>query len=215
MIPAERKAYWYRLARSSLHVGLACWNRLGIHGRSNVPVEGGCVVASNHASFLDPPIIAAGARHRAVHFMARDTLFKGFLAWMLPRVCVIPLSRERGDVAALRKSIELLKKGYCVGLFPEGTRTTTGDLQPAKGGIGFLLAKAHVPVVPAYISGSYDAYPKGASRIRPSKINVYFGPPITAAEIAVLGSDRAAYEKVGALVMSRIAALKATADVKA
>ena len=215
MIASERKERLYRLTRYSLYLGLLAWNRLRVHGRQNVPASGGCVIASNHASFLDPPIIAAGALHRAVHFMARDTLFKGVLAWALPRMCVIPLSRERGDVAALRKSIELLKKGCCVGLFPEGTRTTTGDLQPAKGGIGFLLAKANVPVVPAYIQGSFEAYPKGASRIRPAKIHVHFGAPITTAEIAALGTDRSAYERAGELVMQRIAALRSASVVNA
>ncbi len=208
MLPEERREYIYRLTRYSLYLGLRVWNRLQVTGREHVPREGGCVLASNHCSFLDPPILAGGALHRAVYFMARDTLFKGFLAWGLPRVCVIPLSREKGDVAALRKSIDLLKKGRCVGLFPEGTRSMDGQLQPAKGGIGFLLAKASVPVVPAYIHGSFDAYPKGAQRIARAPISVRFGPPISPAELAALGTDRASYDKIGQLVMSRIAQLR-------
>jgi 1-acyl-sn-glycerol-3-phosphate acyltransferase len=214
MLAAERREYLYRLSVAMLHLGLRLYNRFEVHGKAHVPVEGGCVLASNHASFMDPPIIASGALHRAVRFMARDTLFRGFMGWFLPRVCVIPLSRERGDVGAMRKSIELLRKGNCVGLFPEGTRTLDGQLQPAKGGVGFLLAKAQVPVVPAYINGSYAAYPKGASRIKPAKVTITFGPPISPAEIAAMGSDREAYERVGQLVMARITALREVAERK-
>lgn len=205
---AESQTWAYRVSRSSLAVGLRLWNRLSVEGLEKVPASGGCVIATNHTSFLDPPIIAAATTSRMVRFMARDSLFKGFLGWWLPRSGVIPISRDRGDVGALRRSIEELRQGRCVGLFPEGTRSTDGELQPAKGGIGFLLAKASVPVVPAYIHGAFAAYPRGQRRIRPVHIHIVYGSPIPAEEIAALGKDRTAYEKAGELVMGRIAALR-------
>jgi 1-acyl-sn-glycerol-3-phosphate acyltransferase len=192
-----------------LKVGLTLYNRLEVHGGQHVPKEGGCVLAANHASYLDPPVISSAVSHRPVQYMARDTLFRTKLfGGLLRRSLVIPLSREKGDIAALRKSIELLKSGRCIGLFPEGTRTTDGELQEAKGGIGFVLAKAAVPVVPAYIDGTFRAYPRGAKGIRPAKLRVFIGEPISPAELAQMGSDREAYEKIGKLVMSRIANLK-------
>ena len=81
-------------------------------------------------------------------------------------------------------------------------------MQSAKGGIGFLIAKAEVQVVPAYVDGSFQAFPKGAKRIKRGRIRVFYGKPIEPSEFAALGTDRDSYERIGELVMSRIAALK-------
>lgn len=205
---ADRRERFYWFWRGALRVGLLLNNRFKAFGAEHVPAQGPCVIAANHVSFLDPPAIGAGVDHRVVRFMARDTLFKGLFGWGLHKVCVIPLSRDKGDVAALRKAIELLKAGHCVGLFPEGTRSIDGSPQEPKSGIGFLLAKAGVPVVPACIQGTFEAYPKGARRIGRHPVTVRFGPPIQPAEIASMGTGRAAYDQVGRLVMSRIAALR-------
>ena len=125
---------------------------------------------------------------------------------------VDPLSRDRGDVGALKKAIQRLKEGACICLYPEGTRTTDGELQPAKGGIGFLIAKAGVPVVPTYIDGNFRAYPRGAKWIRPARCRVYYGRAIQPSELEAFGTERDAYEKIGQLVMSRITALKNAVD---
>lgn len=204
----DRRQFAYRFCRDALFVGLKLNNRFKAYGREHVPATGSCIIAANHVSFLDPPAVGCGARHRVVRFMARDTLFKGFFGRLLRRICVIPLSREKGDIAALRKAIELLKSGYCVGLFPEGTRSPDGQLKPPKSGIGFLIAKAGVPVIPAYVRGSYEAYPKGARWVRPHHVSIIYGQQIDPEDIASIGSGRGAYDQVGQLVMSRIAALR-------
>jgi 1-acyl-sn-glycerol-3-phosphate acyltransferase len=199
----------YNVARRLLKAGLLVWNRFTARGAENVPATGGCIIVSNHASFLDPPIISAGVRHRQVRFMARDTLFEGrFMSWFMPAVGVIPLDRTRGDIGALRKAIQLLKGGTVIGLFPEGTRSPDGNLQAPKGGIGFLIAKAGVPVVPAYISGSFRAYPRGARFIHPAKVSIVLGSPIPPAELAALAAEENGYEKIAQLVMTKIAALR-------
>ena len=95
-----------------------------------------------------------------------------------------------------------------MGIFPEGTRSSDGELQQAKGGVGFLIAKAGVPVVPAYVQGTFNAYPRGAKWIRPSKISVTYGTPIPPSEISALGDGRGSYDAIAALVMARIAALR-------
>ena len=118
------------------------------------------------------------------------------------------MDRTKGDVGALRKGIGLLKEGKVLGLFPEGTRSPTGEIQPAKGGIGFLIMKAGVPVVPAYVDGSFKAFPKGANRIHRAQVSIYYGTPISTSEFAALGTDRDSYGRIGELVMNRIAALK-------
>lgn len=210
MTPAERKLRVYHVFSFICWLILKVWNRMTARGRENVPPAGGLIIAANHASILDPPIIGGAILdRRVVRFMARDSLYKPkIINWLFTNLATIPISREKGDLAALKKSIALLKEGYCVCLFPEGTRTPDGNLQEAKGGIGFLIAKAGVPVVPAYVWGTFYALPRGASFIRPRKVGISYGKPITPDEIAALGEGRDAYEKAGALVMSRIAELK-------
>lgn len=203
----ERNLF-YTFARFVVRLGLRLWLRLESHGAKHVPAEGGCLLASNHASYLDPPIIGCGLPHRIVRFMARDTLFRSRLArWFMNRVECVPIDRTRGDVAALRKGIQVLRSGGVLAVFPEGTRTRDGRLQPPKGGMGFLIAKAGVPVVPVYIDGSFRACPKGSIWVKPVKVRVYYGPPIQPAELLKYGTTKDAYQAIAELVMSRIAAL--------
>ena len=196
--------YW--ASRGVMGIWLWLKYRLRVRGRRHVPRRGGLIVAANHCSYLDPPIMAVCAHRRVVHFMARDTLLSIFVArWFFRRVGVIPLDRTRGDLGALRKAIATLKEDKVVGLFPEGTRSPDGRIRTAKGGIGFLIAKSGVPVVPLHIAGSFEAFPKGASRFRKSRISARFGPVITPEEIrAVMPGKKSDYEAVGALVMERI-----------
>ncbi|MBP7829332.1 MAG: 1-acyl-sn-glycerol-3-phosphate acyltransferase [Kiritimatiellae bacterium] len=199
----------YRVVSGATRIWLKIWLHLESHDAENVPASGGCVLASNHASYLDPPIVACGLKHRVVRFMARDTLFAGrFRNWFFHGIKCVPLDRTRGDVAALRKGIQLLKEGEVLGLFPEGTRSPDGQLKPAKGGIGFLIAKAGVPVVPIYVGGTFEAFPKGAKHIKRGKVCVYYGRPISFAEISGLGEGKESYQAIGDLIMSRIALLR-------
>ena len=161
--------YW--LSRGFVYLCLLLKYRMRVTGRENVPASGGAVIAANHCSYLDPPVMAGCNNRRIVHFMARDTLFSNPIArWFFPRVAVIPLDRTRGDLGALKKAIATLKEGKVIGLFPEGTRSPDGRMHPAKGGIGFLIAKGEVPVVPLYISGTYAAFPKGAKKMHPTRV---------------------------------------------
>ena len=188
---------------------LLIWHRLRIRGAKNIPDRGGVMIASNHASFIDPPVIGVGYRGRPVHFMARDTLWNSkFGSWWMDHVGCIPVSRGTGDMRALKLTIKALREGKVVSMFPEGTRTEDGELQEAKGGVGFIVEKSACSVVPAYIDGSYRAYPKGAKWIKPIRVKVTFGAPITPEEFQALGTGRDAYDKYAALIMQRIADLK-------
>lgn len=180
---------------------------LRVSGLENIPRTGSVVVVSNHASYIDPPLLGGAFRGRQVHYLARDTLFRSWWLGPLLRGCgVVPIKREHGDVSALRKGLKLLQEGRALGLFPEGQRTPDGRLQPAKGGIGFLIAKAGVPVVPAYIGGTFAAWPRGG-KLRPGPVTVTFGAPLTAEELLAAGRGSEAYRKIADLVMRRIAAL--------
>lgn len=199
----------YQFSTRLFKLFLLIWNRLSIRGAENIPDSGGVLIASNHASFLDPPVVGVGYRGRPIHFMARDTLWNSkFGTWWMSKVGCIPVSRGTGDVKALKLTIKALKEGKAVSMFPEGTRTEDGELQEAKGGIGFIIEKSECVVVPAYIDGTYKAYPKGSKGIKPIKVRITFGKPITQADFQALGSGREAYDGHAALIMERIAELK-------
>jgi cytidylate kinase len=200
----------YRLTCDALGLGLKIVNNIKVLGLKNVPKTGGLVIASNHASYLDPPAIGCFCRMRTIHFMARDTLFRNLLlGWHLRRVGVIPLDRERGgDLKAIKTAIQLLQGGGAISLFPEGTRSPDGELQEPKPGIGFLVAKGNSPVVPVYVHGSYEAWSKHSGGLKRKPITVIFGQLITQEEIQGLGSGREAYPLIGELIMKRIADLK-------
>lgn len=154
--------------------------RLGSRGKEHIPASGGVLIAANHASFLDPPLIGS-ASPRRFRFLARSSLFKiPLLGLWMKHVGVIPIRRGGVDRKALRQCIDLVKKGEAVMVFPEGTRTHDGELQNSRGGVG-LIAKAlsTFPIVPVYIDGSYRALSRGGVFPKPVKVRVVFGEPFT------------------------------------
>ena len=149
-----------------------------VYGRPNMPKKGGVIVAPNHASYLDP-IFAGIGSYRLLNYIARETLFKNFFFGRILRaVSAFPIKRNFQDVGAMREALNRLKSGKPVLVFPEATRTHDGNLQPAKAGISLLAHLAGVPVVPVYIKGSFEAWPKGAKRIKLTAVSVYFGEPM-------------------------------------
>jgi 1-acyl-sn-glycerol-3-phosphate acyltransferase len=136
----------------------------------NVPAAGAVIVACNHVSYLDPVVLGIGFR-RPVTYLAKKELFAiPVLGPIITALGVYPLDREAGGVAAVRAALRALKDGRCVGIFPEGTRNLTGDVQ-GKGGAALLGALSGAPVVPAAISGTRHARP-----FRP--IRVIYGEPV-------------------------------------
>lgn len=203
-----RPPWVYRLSGALLRAWLRVWFQFKAEGAEHVPAEGGCLIASNHCSYLDPPVVGCGVPHRFVRFMARDTLFRSrMFRWWGRHVGVVELDRTRGDIGALKQAIAVLKAGGVLSLFPEGTRSPDGRLQSAKGGVGFLIAKAEVPVVPAFVSGSFAAFPKGARRPARHPITVRYGPAIPPEVFARFGRSKESYERIAAFLMERIAAL--------
>lgn len=146
--------------------------------RENFPAEGPFIIASNHLSFLDPALVGNALRRR-VSFLAREDLFKNRIFNLWGRaVGAIPVKRGRFDLSAMKGSLQRLKKGEVVALFPEGTRSVDGFIREAKAGVGFLAVKAGVPIVPLCIKGTDKALPKGAIFIRLKPVAVYVGKPV-------------------------------------
>lgn len=198
----------YRVCRRIIRLWLKAWLRYETRGSERVPLSGGCIVASNHASFLDPVAVGCGLMRRHVRFLARDTLFKSRLTgWWADRVGVVRIDRDKGDIAALRSALRVLRRGGLICLFPEGTRTPDGKLQEAQGGVGFLMAKAGVPVVPVFVEGTFDALPRGARWVKPRKVNVVYGEPILPHELRRFDRNKEGYRQAAEFLMSRIGSI--------
>ena len=180
-----------------------------ISGLENLPKSGGYIVAANHASLLDPPIVGLYLP-RQVQFFARQTLWKpGFAAWWLNSVGCIPVDRDGGgDIGALKNVLKALKDGRVVILFPEGTRSPDGRLRSPRPGVGFIACKSQAPVVPARIFGSSDAFGRGG-RLRPGvPVAVTYGRPLLPADYDNPNAGRDRPMHAAEKIMSAIAALE-------
>jgi len=181
-----------------------------VAGQENLPDDGAFLIAGNHASFLDPPLIG-GQVSRQLCFFARKTLWKpGVAAWWLDKVGTIPVDRDGGqDVSALKRVLRSLKENKGLILFPEGTRSSDGNLQTPKAGVGFIVCRSQVPVVPARIFGSFDAFGKGVKFPRlGTPISVVFGPPLqpSAYDDPAAGKER--YQIASERIMAAIAKIE-------
>src|SRR5690606_4986901 len=126
------------------------------------PQTGGVLIVSNHASHIDPTSIAANL-NRQVHFLAKEELFVGLFGKFLRMVNAHPLRRSGIDRYALRLCEAILRQGHVLMVFPEGERTVTGELLPARPGTALISEQSDVPLFPAYIDGSFEAMPVGST----------------------------------------------------
>ena len=165
------------------------------------------LVASNHQSFLDPPLIGNLYETEMV-FLARKTLFVGFFKWLYPQWNAIPVDQDRPDMSSLKTIIRRLKEGHRVLVFPEGARTLDGEIGEAAPGIGLIAAKSGAVIQPVRISGARDALPRGSARIRFARITVSVGPAIRlTAEDLEATPGKEGYERITEKIMRAIAAL--------
>jgi 1-acyl-sn-glycerol-3-phosphate acyltransferase len=179
---------------------------LKIVGAENLVTEGPVLVASNHQSFLDPPLIGNLYQTEMV-FLARKTLFVGFFKWLYRHWNAIPVDQERPDMASLKTIIRKLKEGHRVLVFPEGARTFDGSIGPAAPGIGLIAVKSGAVIQPVRIAGARDALPRGSARIRFARITVSVGPPIRLTPEELKDSSKENYERVTQQIMDAISAL--------
>jgi cytidylate kinase len=150
---------------------------LRVIGNENLIKAGPVLIASNHQSFLDPPLIGNLYKTEMVYF-ARKTLFKGFGKWLYPQWNAIPIDQDKPDTSSMKAAIRKLKEGWRVLVFPEGQRTLNGEINEAAPGIGMIAAKAGVPIQPVRIFGADKALPRGSGKISLARITVKVGPPI-------------------------------------
>jgi 1-acyl-sn-glycerol-3-phosphate acyltransferase len=171
-------------------------------------LTGPAILAMNHESYLDPPLVGISSG-REVYFLARKTLLDApVFSWLLPKLNVVPVDQEGTDRSALKALIRILKSGNATVVFPEGARTLDGNLLPAQPGLGFVIAKTLAPVVPMRIFGAHEAMPRGQRRLRFKRITIVYGEPMyfTAADLEPRSKE--VYQRLSERVMARIAALQ-------
>jgi|CXWL01.1.fsa_nt_gi 1-acyl-sn-glycerol-3-phosphate acyltransferase len=172
-----------------------------VQGRENIPPKGAFLLACNHVSYLDPMVMGI-VTGRRLSYMAKDDLFKRpVLGYILKSLGTFPVKRNSADKRAIRESLDRLKRGLPLLLFPEGTRHGSQGERKIEAGVGFLALKANVPVVPVFIQGSDQVLPPGAKFFRRNKVFVRYGKPI-------IFSQNADYEDVARQVMNSILALR-------
>ncbi len=189
-------------------LGIFLWTLFRLYGRmrvlglENVPKTGRLIFAANHSSYLDPLIgWSAIWGSRVMIGVARHELWSHrFVAYILTCMGSIPVRRHKADMTMLRQCFEVLNKEETVGIFPEGTRTYDGLLNPAEPGIGLLYHKSQAPIVPIAIIGAYAMLPRGAKKLKRSRLTVIAGKPLTF-------SKETPREEIGATVMREIARL--------
>lgn len=168
----------YRTCRVAAWTAFKLLGRTEVIGYEHLPREGGVIVASNHVSYLDPPLVGSTIT-RECAFMARHDLWQSrLLGGLISRLNAFPVHRDSADRRALRQAVEALKRGLVLVLFPEGTRSPNGMLQAAQAGLALIVKHSQAPVVPCAVVGPEKMLPPHTKIPRPTKLTVIFGDPV-------------------------------------
>jgi 1-acyl-sn-glycerol-3-phosphate acyltransferase len=190
--------FWYALLWCPCYAISQIWFRYRFCGKGHVPMTGPVLLVSNHQSHLDPVLVGL-ACPRQLKYLARQGLFFWPFSLWIRSLGAVPIDRARGSIGGIRTTLELLKKGEAVLVFPEGSRTPDGKLHPLLPGFCLLARRSGATIVPVAIEGAFDALPRGSRFARPATVRLAFGAPITKEQSASLPDDR-----LTALVEQRI-----------
>lgn len=183
---------FYGFTKSVVYAVLKPLYRIQIIGKENVPNDGGVLLCANHIHALDPPVVGITAP-RPVHFMAKEELFSmPILKHLVPHLNAFPVKRGMSDREALRKGLAILKEGNVLGIFPEGTRSETGELGKGLAGAGFFALRTDAQVVPCAVIGPYKKF---------KKLKIVYGKPIDFTEVR---KNKTSAEDATELIMTEI-----------
>ena len=198
---SKKHAAWYHFCQGTLYLGMKLYFRIKYVNSKNVPKSGPTLLVANHQSFLDPPAIGCGY-FRMTNFLARKTLFK-FKPFgkLIDSVDAIPLETEGLGFAGIKETLRRLKNNEAVLIFPEGSRSFDGELQPFTAGYVSIAKKSNAVIVPVAIAGAFEAYPRTKAIPSPFKkrVVVEYGEPIRPDEFKD-ASDEEANERIVAKI---------------
>ena len=199
----EGREVFYHFCRALVFLVLKVFFRLKVEGQRNIPPEGGVILASNHCSLLDPPLVGVSSR-RPLYFLAKKELFDppGF-GTLIAALHAFPVSRGFGR-KAIEQVLNMLKAERMVLLFPEGTRQKDGTLGQARAGVGMIALKSGKPIVPVWVSGSHRAW---RAFIGLRRVQVCFGEPIQPEAFHAAEDRKQRYQCISDQVMEAIGRL--------
>ncbi len=180
--------------------------KITVLGKENIPEEkGGYIIASNHVSNCDPPMVGIVFKGKYT-FMAKDELFhiNPIFTWLIKKLGAFPVKRGSKDASGIDTALESLKNGRVFVIFPEGTRSKTGELGKPKSGVSLIAARAKAPVVPVYVG-------YGKKKFRRNVV-VSVGKPLSEENFDVDIEDKRAVHRISRLIMDEIAKLKENAS---
>jgi 1-acyl-sn-glycerol-3-phosphate acyltransferase len=196
-------AGWYRAIRIFFWLVFHSIWPLKVVGTENVPRQGAAIIVCNHLSLVDPFVVGFGA-NRLVNFMGKEELFRvPVLGFLIRKVGAFPVDRARRDPASMRVAFSVLKGGELLGMFPEGTRSTTGQMLEMRAGAVRLASRTRTPIIPAAVIRTNHALPPGKF-IRPARIGIHFGEPFELTELYEKPKDEELIERALALLKERI-----------
>jgi len=195
---------WFRAGQWLINLGSTALFGLRVEGREKVPKRGGVIIAPNHLSYYDPPLVGSALLKREIYYLTKEELFssKKFFSWLIRKFNAIPIRRGGSDRKAITDLLELLSRGEAVCIFPEGTRSTGGAPLPPKRGLGYLVLRSRALVVPTFVGGTN--YPLRELFLRRRRLRVRFGEPIDPKRFLELGKGSELYSRVGEVVMEEI-----------
>jgi 1-acyl-sn-glycerol-3-phosphate acyltransferase len=208
----------YRIGWLLFRLMYATYFRWRVCNPERVPQTGPAILASNHASFIDPPLVGCGLK-RDINYLARESLFRyPGIGWLLRSWQAVPVDRDGGGAKGLKAIIDRLLAGGAIILFPEGTRTRDGKLQPARSGIGLIVIKSTAPVIPVRVFGTFEAYGRHRTIPRPQQVVVKYGQPMAfenlraEAKLCDKARLKEIYQTVADEIMAAIAKLEPHTD---
>ena len=178
-----------------------------VEGRDNIPAEGAVILAPNHQSLLDPPLVGVSCG-RWSFIMAKSELFKGVVGWAIEQMGSFPVRRGGADRAAFKTARRVLEQGQPLLVFPEGTRTRMGQLGRAEPGLLMIAHAAKCPVVPVSIGGTERAFSPRRPGFRFVRARITFGKPVDFSHEYAQKGGRELFEHMGEKLMSEIEALR-------
>jgi 1-acyl-sn-glycerol-3-phosphate acyltransferase len=179
--------------------------RVRVTGTEHIPKTGGFILAANHSSYFDPPLVGSWSTRQMYFFAKRELFNSRLLGSILRRVNALPVKRGVIDRQAVGMSIEVVKRGFGLTVFPEGTRSRDDGFLKPKPGIGLIAKQARCPIVPCYLHGTNKLSKCFWGRLR---LGVTYGEPISADWIGSLPDEKSSYTMIAQETMRRIGLLK-------